>query len=63
MSGFGGDIRAFELVPIINQLVSSKSKTQVTALECWEDSLWIGTSDGYALFFSQDPVRVGGGRV
>eukprot|EP00911_Craspedida_sp_UC1_P002486 UC1_evm1s1847 len=51
MSGFGGDIRAFELVPIINQLVSSKSKTEVTALECWEDNLWIGTSDGWVVYY------------
>eukprot|EP00039_Didymoeca_costata_P027017 m.17221 g.17221 ORF g.17221 m.17221 type:complete len:869 (-) comp5949_c0_seq1:1100-3706(-) len=42
-------MHVFEIAPVIERLVEGKNatKTKVTALECWEDLLFVGTSDGF----------------
>eukprot|EP00053_Salpingoeca_punica_P016097 m.150179 g.150179 ORF g.150179 m.150179 type:complete len:874 (-) comp16875_c0_seq2:376-2997(-) len=44
-------VKAFEPVPVIEKLVQGKPDTQVASLECWEDCLWVGTSDGFVVFY------------
>eukprot|EP00051_Salpingoeca_urceolata_P025663 m.464125 g.464125 ORF g.464125 m.464125 type:complete len:883 (-) comp20356_c0_seq1:85-2733(-) len=49
-------VRAFELVPIIDRLVQGKkSKTQISVVECWETCLWIGTTDGFIVYYLLEP--------
>jgi hypothetical protein len=46
MAAFGGEVRAFSLVPVIKSLAKDRPATQVACVQVWEDALWVGTTDG-----------------
>eukprot|EP00042_Codosiga_hollandica_P045510 m.464015 g.464015 ORF g.464015 m.464015 type:complete len:882 (-) comp57045_c1_seq4:1987-4632(-) len=47
-------VEAFELVTVIEKLTADPAKVQVSALECWEEHLYVGTSDGHLLHYRME---------
>mmetsp|Transcript_25377 Transcript_25377/g.76453 ORF Transcript_25377/g.76453 Transcript_25377/m.76453 type:complete len:901 (+) Transcript_25377:89-2791(+) len=44
-----GRLSCYQIVPILEKMVEESSKHKITAIECWEENLYVGTTTGYVV--------------